>query len=142
MKRKRNFYAGTHIARLPQELQDKAGVPPVVGRLLSLPAELLDAIFRIPINEKNAAATRIQRRMRGQWSRNWFSIFGIYGNPFKQDLYHTYQRKWHRYIIRSRQNKARLGILGYLPAGMLAGGVSTNRLPYLSAALMDEWGVN
>ena len=56
-----SYYEGTYIDRLPLELQDQLGVPVVVGRLLTLPVELLDIIF----SPFRGATERINRAMRG-----------------------------------------------------------------------------
>ena len=59
-------YEGTYIDRLPEELQDRTGVPPVVGRLLLLPVELVERIYQM------AKAILIQanfRRYRSVFSR-------------------------------------------------------------------------
>ena len=85
-----SYYEGTYIDKLPLELQDKIGVPVVVGRLLALPVEVLDIILSFP----KIAASRINRVMRGylirkhsatghQW-RDWWrskTVFGRQAEP-------------------------------------------------------------
>ena len=74
-----SYYEGTYIDRLPQELQDRIGVPVVVGRLLTLPAELIDYIFTVP----RRAALTITRVIRGYLVRDWtLQYFGadLFGN--------------------------------------------------------------
>ena len=66
-----SYYEGTYIDRLPLELQDQLGVPVVVGRLLTLPVELIDYIFSIIKRATERRATvRVNRVMRGYLVRN------------------------------------------------------------------------
>ena len=70
-----SYYEGTYIDRLPLELQDKLGVPVVVGRLLTLPVELIDYVFItldmiIKQATERRAVSRVNRTMRGYLVRN------------------------------------------------------------------------
>ena len=57
-----SYYEGTYIDRLPLELQDRIGVPVVVGRLVTLPVEVLDHI--LDILRQTVAADRINASIR------------------------------------------------------------------------------
>ncbi|MAT69131.1 MAG: hypothetical protein CMJ58_06360 [Planctomycetaceae bacterium] len=72
------YYKDTWIDKLPLELQDKIGVPVVVGRLLTLPLELLEDVLRLA--SRTSAAARINRSVRGYLERkravNWSNVQG------------------------------------------------------------------
>ena len=74
-------YEGTYIDRLPVELQDKIGVPPVVGQLARLPLDVLDMIYRQI--QRVAAATRIQAVARGVRYGNWNNPFRVTGRSVR-----------------------------------------------------------
>ena len=58
-------YEGTYIDLLPLELQDRIGVPPVVGRLLTLPLDVVDMIYEQVNRLRLLAPVTIQKYWRG-----------------------------------------------------------------------------